>query len=259
MKNILNSLKVNPLVYFLLFLACTTGEIKRFLIILLIILTHEIGHILVAKFYKYKIIKIELMPFGGTTTLDKDINSPLKEEIILASAGVFMQGLLFLIMNLFWHLGLIRDYIYEMFFLYNETIFIFNLLPIIPLDGYILLKSIIEYWTSFKLAFIITNIISILGIIIFITFNILMDLNNILIITFLVYKLFIFIKRWRYVQNRFYLERLIKEYNFKKIKIIEGLKPTKMAKEKRHFFLVNKKLNKEKEVLQDRFDTRVKF
>ena len=61
---------------FILFLCC---YIRVCITIFLIVLIHEVGHVLVCLLFGYKIKSVTLYPFGGLTRVEKDINtSPYK-------------------------------------------------------------------------------------------------------------------------------------------------------------------------------------
>ena len=60
------------LLFILIFLLC--GLFKNICIILFIVITHELAHVLVAKALGYKIISINIYPFGGITKIDKKLN-----------------------------------------------------------------------------------------------------------------------------------------------------------------------------------------
>ena len=128
---------------YLLFILFLCGYIRIGLIISLIIIFHELGHVLVCLIFKYKVISVTLYPFGGITKVEKDINTETNKEIVLALAGIFMQILLIPIVKF------INIHDYDIFLKYNLSIMFFNLLPIIPLDGSIVLKSILNKFFSF--------------------------------------------------------------------------------------------------------------
>ena len=132
---------------YLLFILFLCGYIRIGLIISLIILVHELGHVLVCLFFKYKVKSVTLYPFGGITKVEKDINTETNKEIVLALAGIFMQILLIPIVKF------INIHDYDIFLKYNLSIMFFNLLPIIPLDGSIVLKSILNKFFSFKTSY----------------------------------------------------------------------------------------------------------
>ena len=254
MKSIWNKTSLHPLTYFFALSACLTGLFRELIIVSIIITFHEIGHLIVIRKFNYKVTKLELYPFGGLIKCEKDINTPLKEEIITALAGVFMQVVLGIIIALLYKLYLIRHTFYTTFILYNIVLLIFNLLPITPLDGYILLKSLLEYIFSYKMAFFISFLTSIIGLILFIWLNISFNFHNYIIIGFFLYKIGESLKKFKYLQIRFYLERLIKSFSFKRFKIIKGLNINKMAKDRSHYFLYDNYFITEKEVLAKKFD-----
>ena len=95
MKNIKAKFKMNSVTYLLILTALLTGFIKNISLILIIVIFHECGHIIVLKHYEYEIEKVEIYPFGGVTKVKKPINTPLKKEVMIASAGVLFQILLY--------------------------------------------------------------------------------------------------------------------------------------------------------------------
>ena len=89
------------------------------------------------------------------------------------------------------------------------------MVPIIPLDGAIILKSILNKIFSFKTSYKLYVVISIINIIIYVGFNYKYSLNNYLIIGIFIYKIINSIKEYKYIYNRFLLERYLKKYKFK--------------------------------------------
>ena len=254
MKNIIDKIYIHPITYFLILSACITGMFKELIILALIIITHELGHLLIILKYKYKITKIEFYPFGGIIKHEKDINTPIREEIILSTSGVFFQLVLAIIIFMLYNFDLVRYQFLSTFMSYNIILLIFNLLPVIPLDGHILFKSILEKYFSFKQSFVISAFISGLILMSFIWINIRFNLNNYIIIGFLFYKLYESLKRFKYIRMRFYLERILKDYEWNKIKIINKIRIDKMMKEKTHYFLESDKFIPERAVLSKKFD-----
>ena len=193
---------------------------------------------------------------GGITLIDKKINAPLKHEFLIAIAGIFFQLLLFLIMFFFLKLNFIRLNTFNLFNKYNKTIIFFNILPIIPLDGYQILKSILEIFLSFKLAFKISLIISIIIILIFINYNAFFSLNNYLIISFLIYKIYEEYKNFRFKHLKFLLERYLFNLPFSKIKYQKRGDLNMLKKDTFHYFLKDKLVVSEKELLTKMFKTK---
>jgi hypothetical protein len=96
------------------------------------------------------------------------------------------------------------------------------MLPIIPLDGSNFVKSLLNKYFSFKNSYIIYIIISIISTIIYLFINYKYSLNNYMIIFLFIYKTYQYIKDFKYIYNRFLLERYLNEYSFKHINTRKG-------------------------------------
>lgn len=58
------------------------------------------GHIFAALYYKWNIVKIIILPFGGITIFNEIINKPIKEEFMIAIMGPIFQIVFYLILVL---------------------------------------------------------------------------------------------------------------------------------------------------------------
>lgn len=241
--------KINSATYFLILTFLLTGLIKNIIIIYLIVVIHELGHIFIIKKLKYKIIKVEIYPMGGITSIDKKINTKISHEILISIFGILFQILLLIIMYILFKNSIIRESTYILFKSYNKTIMIFNLLPIIPLDGYIFLRSILEIIFPYKKTYYLSLIISIISIILFITYNEIFSLNNYLIISFLIYKIIISIKEFKYIYMRFLTERYLYDLPYQKLKYENKTNIDLLKKDTYHYFKEKDKIYSEKKVL----------
>lgn len=215
----------------------------------LIIIVHEIGHVLMGILFKWKIEKIIILPFGALTIFNEDLNRKLKEEFLIAIMGPMFQ----IIFTFFlYYLG-VQNAVY-----YSISILCFNLLPIVPLDGSKLLNGFLNKITSFKRshAFIIMiSFLTMFMVIINTDFNLIF----ILILVFLFMRVFSEIKNHDSLFNRFLLERYLKSYRFKKIKKINSQDVRKMKRDYTHLFYDGFKYVSEREVLKKRFDFKGKL
>ena len=242
-------IKIDYLTLYLLLILFLSGYLLIGLIVMGIVLVHEIGHVLFIKLFKYKIISITIYPFGGITKIDKRINSSINKELLIASGGILIQLILFFIV----YLLPIRWYIKSIFYKYNLSIMLFNMIPILPLDGSIIVNSILNKFFSFKRSYIVSGFISIMGIVLYILVNIWYSLNNYLIIGLFVYKLYEYIVNYKYVHNRFLLERYINRLKYKYISTNVGdLDILKI--DTYQYFKDGYKLVKEEEKLREIFD-----
>lgn len=253
MKNTKHLFNIHLSTYFLVLSFLLTGLIKNIILIYFIVIFHELGHIFIIKILGYKIVKVDIYPSGGLTTINKKINTKILHDILIASFGIIFQIILYLNFYLLFKMSWIREGTYLLFQTYNTTILIFNLLPIIPLDGYQFLRCVWELIFPYKKAFLISAIISIIFILFFITFNQIFSLNNYLIVTFLIYKMVTEFKNFKYQNYRFQLERAL--YNFKYHHIKNEKKPNLnlLKKDTYHFLKQNNTYISEKKLLEKKY------
>ena len=239
MKNI--KIRFNYVTLYLLLIALLCGYIKYALYVLFIVLFHEMGHAFIATFLGYSVINIELFPFGGVSKIDKPLNTPIIHDLLIAVFGVFFQ----LILSL---LGLLLHVDY--FFLQiNQIILIFNLLPIIPLDGSKILFEIFCLFSSFKKAIKHYYLSSIFFLVVYLFFNYKYILSNYLIIGLFIYKTIEVIKNRKIIYHKFIMERCL--YNnliFKRVKN-NNEKIENFQKDVKYYYLIDSKLITDKEYL----------
>ena len=225
--NFFKDIKVSKYTYIIVLLALITGQIKELLGLFIIILSHEFGHYFMSKIFKWNIDKIYLYPFGGLIKYNEKIDKPFKEELLIAISGIlnqFLVYLLFLLLNKYY---IISDYFFNIIKNYNYSIILFNLIPIIPLDGSKILNIILNKLFNFRKSYIILNIISIILLIIFIFKS---NISLLIVILFLIYKMYLNIKNKDFIFNRFVLEKYLYPDDYKDIYIINNIKDMKRNK-----------------------------
>lgn len=214
----------------------------------MIVLIHEAGHVFFSVLLGYTVHCIHIYPFGGLTIINKDLNAPIKHELLIACGGFIFQILIYL--------SLICPFFTlhtkELIFFYNSTIMFFNLLPIIPLDGSIILNTFLNKVLTFKKAYYWQIILSFIGILIFFYFNYRSSLNNYLICTFLIYKTYLSFKDTNFIYNRFLLERFLKNFSFPHISTKRGSLEI-LKKDTYQYFLEENKIISEKDKLKQKF------
>ena len=235
-----NIFKIHPLFYLTAFICVITANFKNFIIFSSIIIVHELGHIIGAIIFKWKIDRVILLPFGGITIFQENIDKSLKEEFIIAILGPLLQ--------------LVFYFLYSgnsIFNQYNLIILLFNLLPIYPLDGSKIVNILFNEFISFKrshILTIITSFITLLVVILSIKYNLLLYL----ILLFIVLEIIKEINKHNYYFNRFLLERYLYNNEYSKSKIIDNIK--KMKKQTKHIFKINNKYFTEREIIRNLFD-----
>lgn len=245
MKSILNKIYIHPLFLLVCLLFILLGRFRIICYFMLLITIHELGHILTGLFFKWKINRIIILPFGCLTKFDIDINTRLLEEFMVSISGIMFQYIFFII---------IRDNMSYYFSFINYFLLVFNMLPIYPLDGSKILNIFLNITTNFYNSLYISTYISFIVIIII---NILMFNRNKLVLLITIFLLIETIKNYKNIKllfNKFLLERYIKKYRFNRFKTINNV--YKMKKDYRHIFYIDNKCITEYTFLSKMFDNK---
>lgn len=229
-----------------------TGYYINLIALTSLIIVHELGHYISAKLLKFNVTKIIIYPYGGLTQIKDLINRSINEELLIATSGIIMQTIFYLILLCLNKSNVIRDYTMNIYTIYNSEIIFFNLLPIHPLDGSKIVNLILSKHLNYNLSNHLTIIISIITIIIILILNIYnYNYSYIMILTILITYLYKYLKDLKYIHNKFLLERYIYNITYPKTKIITN--KNKMYKNKTHIFKINNQYLKEKKYLKQYF------
>ena len=112
-------------------------QLETLILSYFIITIHELSHLLAAKFIGLSCSNITIYPFGLNLKLKNTIIYSLSDEIILYVSGP-LSNILMALMSLI--IGIKGDFYYK-----NLALFFINVLPIIPLDGGMIFKKILNY------------------------------------------------------------------------------------------------------------------
>lgn len=175
-----------------------------------IVLVHELGHSYMAYRFRWRIKKITLLPFGGMAETEEYGNRPVREEILVTINGPLQHlwligGSFLLLQTPIWSTA---DH--KIFIFHNLTILLFNLLPILPLDGGRLLFSAHSYFFPFHKAYHITYFSSgiLLSLLSLFALSIIpFHLNLIVVIMFLWLHHYLEWKQRHFIFLRFLIER----------------------------------------------------
>lgn len=127
-----------------------TNQLDVYIIIMIFCLMHELGHLIVGIFLKFKPTEMEIMPLGFFITLKQNTEDYNKK--ILKSNIIEVKKIFVLLAGPIVNLIMIYIFLNKDIMLINRDvgvysnliIFLFNLIPIYPLDGARILNSIIK-------------------------------------------------------------------------------------------------------------------
>ena len=249
MRNILSRLEFHYTYVIVAFGLVITGHFSNLLIFSSLIIIHEMGHVVMAKLLLYDIDRIVIYPYGGLTKLNSRINTRIEKDLLIAISGVIMQYMFFGFIFILYRIGLVREYIYNLFYLYNTSMLIFNLLPIYPLDGAKIVNLLLSKFFCFNTSNYMTVFISFIVIVCFLFSNS-YERNYSLLITIgiLMQNIYKFYRDISFIYNRFILERYLYRFNYKKKKVIRD--KNKMYKNRYHIFDENGVLIEEEEYIK---------
>jgi stage IV sporulation protein FB len=139
--------------------ALVFGFIGELLLMFAIVLLHEYGHCYMAKRMGWHVKAIRLLPFGGEVIADTTHLTNAREELLVAIAGPAVNAILILLILLLKCIFGFEGYWFEYFYQANMTILIFNLLPVMPLDGGKIVHALLFEWIPFaKLQHVSTHL-----------------------------------------------------------------------------------------------------
>lgn len=181
--------RIDLKIFLFLIIFYFTKQIQIYALIMLFAIIHELGHLFAGVLTGMKPEKLEIKPYGVSISFKlfpKDYNIKIKngnrlelKKIFVALAGPLTNLIIVLLVVLIHRENSIRyTIIYS-----NILLFIFNLLPIYPLDGGRIIKSILHILYGKRNAEKYVNIISFifLMIITFISSILVYKLENIAI------------------------------------------------------------------------------
>lgn len=243
-----NKIKIHPTCYFFLLISIMTGNFISILLCSILLIGHECGHFFTALLLGWNTENITFYPFGGISKFYADINRPIKEELLVLIMGPITQCLLFSILKLIPFM----DFYHDLLTLIHYNILIFNLLPIYPLDGGRILQCIacflISYYYSFTFIYLCSYVLIIIFTIAVVKYP---SFNLIIIIIMLISRLILEQKKIKFYLQKFFLERYLHTYHFKKRKIVSSDKEFK--RDYSHVIKKNKNYMLEKEYLKEKY------
>lgn len=160
-------IKLNLYIFLFLILFLITNQIEIYALVMIFALIHELAHLICGIILGFKPDTLRIMPLGFSIefeTVVEDYNKKVLKsnimsvkKIIIALAGPLVN-LLIVIFGMIFSIN--NNIIYS-----NFLLFIFNLIPICPLDGGRILKNMLKIFygnrKAYKYMNCITNILTV--------------------------------------------------------------------------------------------------
>ena len=163
------NIKLNLNIFLFLLLFLITNQLEIYVLVMIFALIHELAHLVAGMLMNFKPETLKIMPLGFCIELKVDIEDYNKKilksnilsikKIIIAFAGPFIN-LIIVLFGIMYKID--SNIIYS-----NLLIFLFNILPIYPLDGGRILKNTLKIFLTNKKANDYTNAIANIFIVIF--------------------------------------------------------------------------------------------
>ncbi|TFE30705.1 M50 family metallopeptidase [Cohnella luojiensis] len=141
--------RLHPLFVLVMIASIATGRFTDIVTLFVIVLWHELGHLATALRFGWSVKEVKLLPFGGVLEVEEAGTLPVREEVWVAIAGPAQNAILAAIGYFLGYLGWIDKGWSDDFVRANVLIGLFNLLPVLPLDG----GRMLQAWISLQIPF----------------------------------------------------------------------------------------------------------
>ncbi|KAF6564175.1 M50 family metallopeptidase [Paenibacillus sp. EKM202P] len=143
------TLSLHPLFVLVMLTSVLTGHFIEIMTLFTLVFIHELGHATAASLLGARLLSIQMLPFGGVAVIEDQGKLNAWKEIVIALAGPLQNGIMIIILLWLRNVsGLEHDYV-NYIIQGNAVIALFNLLPILPLDGGKILQSLISLFFSY--------------------------------------------------------------------------------------------------------------
>ncbi len=180
---------------------------KEYFKLVLVLVIHEFGHLFFIFLFRIQIHSLKLYALGFLMDIETKNLSCIKDIFI------YSGGILFNLISLFILPETMKPFVWFLIFI--------NILPIYPLDGFMILKTIISYICPYRFSLWMSHIIGIVSLG-FVTFFLISKMDYLLLINLisLFYISFVEIKKIKYSYSSFMLKRYLEptDYAYRKIR-----------------------------------------
>lgn len=156
-------LSMHPVFVLLMMLSVATGQFIELITLFVIVFIHELGHASAAALLGIRVRSIQMLPFGGVAVIEDRGDLTAGKEILISLAGplqnVIMMAIAAGMLSLQWWDGEFLIYFIEA----NAIIALFNLLPVLPLDGGKIAQALVSLFLPYYRTLVLTYRLSIVA------------------------------------------------------------------------------------------------
>ena len=166
-KRLSLNLKVSPFCALIWLMFCALDAANLLFFCYGVMFVHECAHVLCALVFGLHVSCIKVYPFGMCAEI-KDANTlGLFKSLVLYSAGPFVHLMTFGVIALLQRAGLVSVVMSEYLFHINLNYLCFNLLPIYPLDGSMMLFALFRRFFPIQHAVFFSEVFSFVFLLVF--------------------------------------------------------------------------------------------
>ncbi|AIQ76152.1 MULTISPECIES: M50 family metallopeptidase [Paenibacillus] len=190
-------LSLHPLFVIIMLFSVITGQFLELLTLFTIVFIHEMGHVVAALLAGVTVKSVQLLPFGGVAVIEDHGRLTASREIGIALAGPLQNGIMIVIALGLQQAGYGNQEFLTYFIHANAMIGLFNLVPVLPLDGGKVLQATISLVLPYYYTLLWTGRVSVAASVLVIIYAVLplgagggLRLNMVMIGAFLLYSNF---------------------------------------------------------------------
>ncbi|CAG7631173.1 Stage IV sporulation protein FB [Paenibacillus solanacearum] len=142
--------RIHPLFSIVLLLSVLTGYFIEIVTLFGIVLIHELGHVAAAKAFGWRVTEVQLLPFGGVAVVEEMGGVSVWEDIAVALAGPLQNVWMMLVGWVLTATGILPAEWGHYFIQANLLIALFNLMPVLPLDGGKVMRALLSLWLPYQ-------------------------------------------------------------------------------------------------------------
>lgn len=156
--------KVHPSFLLLMVVCSMLGMAEKMLLVFGMVLLHDTMHIIAAKGYGIKVQGVVLYPYGGAAVMENIFEGRKVEETIISLAGPALNLVLFFLGQGLRMQGILSGNWAIEFVQINLWLAVFNLIPVLPLDGGRIIRAFLsDYFGFVKVSKTLAHMGKILG------------------------------------------------------------------------------------------------